>query len=513
MKNRLLLGLVLLFSSISFAQSIKFKITGVPDTTVNLVKYYGKGLYFADTANIKGGMVTFDGSKQKPGILALFLPGQAMLEFILSGEEDIYIEADRADLIGSMKVKKSEENKVFSAYIQYLGTQKQLANSIVEERKEFTDTESEEYKQKTKEIVAVSDRVLQYQNELIANNKNKLVGKIVNMSMDADIPDAPKDENGVVTDSNFQYNYYRSHYFDKIDLKDDRLVNTSIFHKKLETYFGKTMMVQHWDTIIKYAYDFIDRLDPKSEMFKYSVIYVTTTYQKSTIMGMDKVYVMMADKYFCTKNAEGESMAFWMTEPKLEELCEKIPAMKNTVLGIIPPNIALRDTTDAIWKDFYSLKSEYTILYFWDPECGHCKKSTPKLEVLYKEKLKERNVEIFAVGKAIGEDFDKWKAFIKKNELTFINVGLTETLYKAAMTDARMFVPKYTTLEALNYATTYDIFSTPRIFVLDKDKKIIAKQLSISQLEDLLDRLQDKADLPKLFQPDPEEEEDANETN
>ncbi|MFT5582224.1 MAG: thiol-disulfide isomerase/thioredoxin, partial [Psychromonas sp.] len=159
--------------------------------------------------------------------------------------------------------------------------------------------------------------------------------------------------------------------------------------------------------------------------------------------------------------------------------------------------------------------SEYTILYFWDPECGHCKKSTPKLEVLYKEKLKDRNVEIFAVGKAIGEDFDKWKAFIKKNKLTFINVGLTETLYKAAMTDARMFVPKYTTLEALNYATTYDIFSTPRIFVLDKDKKIIAKQLSISQLEDLLDRLQDKADLPKLFQPDPEEEEEeeANETN
>jgi hypothetical protein len=42
---------------------------------------------------------------------------------------------------------------------------------------------------------------------------------------------------------------------------------------------------------------------------------------------------------------------------------------------------------------------------------------------------------------------------------------------------------------------------------LDKDKKIIAKSISISQLEDLMDRLQGKQDLPKLFPPDDEEDE------
>jgi hypothetical protein len=91
--------------------------------------------------------------------------------------------------------------------------------------------------------------------------------------------------------------------------------------------------------------------------------------------------------------------------------------------------------------------------------------------------------------------------------LTYTNVAVTETLYRAALDDARQFVPKYTTLEALNYQTTYDIFSTPRVFVLDKNKKIIAKQISISQLEDMMDRLQGKKDLPKLFPPDPEEDE------
>jgi len=51
------------------------------------------------------------------------------------------------------------------------------------------------------------------------------------------------------------------------------------------------------------------------------------------------------------------------------------------------------------------------------------------------------------------------------------------------------------------------ISSTPKVFVLDKDKKIIAKNLSVSQLEDMLDRLQNKTDAPKLFPPDPEEDE------
>jgi thiol-disulfide isomerase/thioredoxin len=191
----------------------------------------------------------------------------------------------------------------------------------------------------------------------------------------------------------------------------------------------------------------------------------------------------------------------------LKDLCEKVEVQKNLVLGVVPPNISLRDTTDAKWLDFYSLKAEYTVLYFWDPECGHCKKTTPKLQRLYEEKLKARNVEIFSVAKAVGGDFELWKKFIKDNHLTFINVGLTEKLFKEATEDARQFVPKYTTLDALNFSKTYDIFSTPRVFVLDKDKKIVAKQLSISQLEDFLDVMQKVKNAPKLFPPDPEEDE------
>lgn len=503
MKNILLLSLLLAFGYSANAQKLRFKVEGTKDTTVHLIKYYGEKLFYADTAEMKNGIVEFDGSIQKPGIMAVLLPDQKYFEFIYNNEE-VNMETNITNFIETMKVKKSEENRIFIDYIRYLGTQKTKANALVEQRKPI-NTEDPKYKELTTAIEQVSKDVLAYQKNLISSNPTKLVSKVVKMSLEIDIPEPPVDESGKAIDSLFRYHYYRDHFFDNVDLKDDRLVNMPIFHSKLSTYFGKTMMVQHWDTILKYAYNFIDQLDPKSEVFKYTVTYVTTNFQKSKIMGMDKVYIMMADRYYCSKNSEGKSPAFWMTEDKLEELCEKIPAQKNTVLGIVPPNISLRDTTDKTWRDFYSLKSEYTILYFWDPECGHCKKTTPKLEKLYQEKFKDRNVEIFAVGKAVGEDFQKWKDFIRKNQLTFINVAVTESLYKAALDDARQFVPKYTTLDALNYQTTYDIYSTPRVFILDKDKKIIAKQLSISQLEDFIDRLQGKEDLPKLFKEDPEE--------
>jgi thiol-disulfide isomerase/thioredoxin len=505
MKKVLLLLAIVAFQHVANAQKLRFKIAGAKDTTVHLIKYYGEKLFYADTVEMKNGIVEFDGSKQKAGIMAVLLPEQKYFEFIYNNEE-VQMETNVEDFMKNMKVKKSEENRIFVEYIRFLGDKKVIANQLVEERKGLKE-EDDAYKALTEKIDGISKDVFAYQKNLMAQNPNKLVSTIVKMSLEIEIPDAPKNENGKAIDSLFSYHYYRDHYFDNIDLKDDRIVNMPIFNAKLSTYFGKTMMVQHWDTIIKYGYELVDRLEPKSEVFKYTVTYLTTNFQKSKIMGMDKIFVMMADKYYCSRNAEGKSPAFWMTDEKLVELCEKIPAQKNTVLGIVPPNISLRDTTDKNWKDFYSLKSDYIVLYFWDPECGHCKKTTPKLEILYKEKLKARNVEIFAVGKAVGEDFKKWKDFIRKNELTFINVGVTESLYKAALEDARQFVPQYTTIESLNYQTTFDIYSTPRIFVLDKNKKIIAKQLSMSQLEDLLDNLQGMKDAPKLMEPDKEEDE------
>src|SRR5690606_40153260 len=57
----------------------------------------------------------------------------------------------------------------------------------------------------------------------------------------------------------------------------------------------------------------------------------------------------------------------------------------------------------------------------------------------------------------------KWKKFIHDNNLSFINVGLTQSLYDAASKDWRQFIPKYTNVQSLNYSEHYDIYATPKV--------------------------------------------------
>jgi len=498
----------MLASSQLFAQKLKFKIEGQKDTTIHLIKYFGKGLFYADTAEIKNGIVEFDGSKQKAGVLAVFLPDQKMLEFIYN-EEEVYIETSLPDMMGGAKVKKSEENKIFIPYVRFINEKRTNANMLTEERKNF-EVGTAKYEDLTIKIDRATEEVEAYQQKIIDEHWDKFVSRMIKMSIDVKAPDAPVNSEGKIIDSNFRFLYYRAHYWDNIDLKDDRLCRTPIFHTKLKKYFSDRMMIQHWDTVIYYAFDFCDRLVPSSDMYQYVVSWLTAHYEKSKIMGMDKVFVYMGERYYCTFDADGKSPMSMMKDDKLKELCEKVTTYKDLVMGAKPPNISLRDTTDVTWRNFYSLKSEYTILYFWDPECGHCKKITPKLQTLYSKKWRDRNIEVFAVGKAVGEDFEKWKKFVRTNNLEFINVAVTDKLYKAAMEDARQFVPKYTTLESLNYQQTYDIYATPKVYILDKDKKIVGKSLTVSQLEELMDRLQGKADLEKVF---PMEEEVDKENN
>ena len=498
--------------SLGNAQKMKFKVTGVKDSTVFLIKYYGQKLYYADTAVLKNGYVEFDGKKQQPGIMGLYLPDQKFFEFIYNNEE-IQLETSAPDYTPNLNVKKSAENSIFLPYVKFITDKKTQVGKLSEQKSKLKDSDPT-YKSLVEQIDNLNKEVENYQLELIKNNPDKLVAKIVKMSREVEIPETPKNEKGEPLDPDFRFKYYRAHYWDNVDLMDDRLVNNPVFHNKMEFYFTK-MMIQHWDTVINYSFDFCDKLNPKSKIFEYVVGWITSTYGKSQIMGMDKVYTYMRNKYYCSKNDEGKSPAYWVAEDKFKDLCEKIDIEMNLVMGVRPPNLILKDSTDNKWYNLYEVaqKSEYTVLYFWDPECGHCKKTTPKLQTLYEKKFRDRNIEIFSVGKAVGKDFEAWKKFIRENKMTFLNVAVTDKLYELAKKDPNSLVPvpgdnrpKPTTLESLNYQTTYDIFSTPQVYILDKEGKIIAKRVSISQIEEMLDALQGKKDLPKLFPPDPEED-------
>ena len=232
------------------------------------------------------------------------------------------------------------------------------------------------------------------------------------------------------------------------------------------------------------------------ETFQYVVHTLTHKYETSDIMGMDAVFVHMALTYYCPKDGK-PNRADWMDAEKLEKLCERARKQAPLVLGRKAPYLCLTDSTEEKWINYYDLPNDYVVIIFWDPHCGHCKTEMPEIHKVYTEKLKGMGIEVFAVAKATDEGlFKDWKKFIREKNLDWINVGLTKNIFEEAKKDPRKFIPKHTTLESLNYADAWDVYSTPKLFVVDKDRRFVGKSLSAEQIADLVTRLRERKAKP-----------------
>ena len=459
--------------------SIRFDIKGLGNDTVYLANYFGQKLYYADTTVAKKGVVEFKSGKElKHGMYAAVLPGQNYFEFIFA-EDEVHMKSNVADITGAMEIVKSKENKLFYDYINYLNNKKKSAGPL-REQMQAADEAGDEAKVEAlrEELKSVDTEVKEYQHNLVAENKGMFIANMININLEPEIPELPKKEDGTV-DSTMRYTNYKNHYLDNVDFTDGRMVRTPVFHNKID-YFFNNVVVQNPDSVIKEA-DRIISLIPKEnkEMYQYIVHYITFTFETSKIMGMDRVFVHMALNYY------DDGKAHWLAEDKAKKIVDRAKELQPLLIGEPAHPLSLLDTTGQNWKRLYDIEADYTILIFWDPDCGHCKKVMPKYGDLHR-KLKDKGVSVYGVSSSFNE---KWKKFIREKELDFINVALPQEVYDD-QNIAHDYIRKgYTDVKSMNFRTTFDVYATPKIFVLDEDKKIIAKQLNVEQIEDMINRM------------------------
>ncbi len=242
------------------------------------------------------------------------------------------------------------------------------------------------------------------------------------------------------------------------------MVRTSVFHERIDYYLDK-LTYQNTDSIIKSVDYILEKSSASPELFRYSLSYLTSKYERSERMGMDALFVHLGKNYFMKGKAKP-----WFSDKQLEKLTERVEALEPLLIGKKAPNIVVKDTAMKQFLQLYDIKAKYTIVYIWSPECGHCKKATPKLRDLY-HKVKDQGVEVFAVGNEF--ENEEWLRFIQKHKLDWINGS-----------DGNDFTS--------NFRTLYDVYSTPQTYLLDEDKKILAKKISIEALEDILNYYMEK---------------------
>jgi alkyl hydroperoxide reductase subunit AhpC len=95
---------------------------------------------------------------------------------------------------------------------------------------------------------------------------------------------------------------------------------------------------------------------------------------------------------------------------------------------------------------------------------------------MYQAKWKKAGVKIYSVSKETVGTADDWKKFIRDNKLEWVNVFYTKAEEKARVNNQ---VPGYSQL--------YDVQTFPTLYLLDKDKRIVAKKLTYQQMDDILD--------------------------
>jgi thiol-disulfide isomerase/thioredoxin len=466
MNKFLLIVFLSVFFTASFSQGYKIKgeIKNMQDTTAILAYYFGGKQYATDTTDVVKGKLTFSGDKElEGGIYLVVLPGGKYFELIIS-EQKFSFTTDKNDLVASMNFKNSRENTAFYQYLNFISVQQQKVAPLKEK---LSSAKEDEKKKIQKEINEVDNTVRDYREDFQSRYKDVFFSKIISATTDIVIPETPLDSTGKPKE-NFSFYYFKNHFWDNMDFSDKRMLRTPVFFNKMDKYLEK-LSPKHPDSIIVSADIMIEKARANKEVFQYVVSYITSTYERSKIMGMDAVFVHMVEKYYMTAQCD------WVKEKQLEKIIERAKRISPNMIGKKPPNLVFKDTSNQ-YHSLYHLQAKYTLLFFYDPDCGHCKKETPKVKAVCDSLVSAGiDIKVFAVNTEF--DIKKWKEFIKKFDVgNWINVGDIQ------------FDKEGNPVATSNWREQYDIHSTPVIYLLNKDKEIIAKRINDKQIVKIIER-------------------------
>lgn len=481
-----LLAALLLIYSAATAQhkklQIDVQIEGLKDTTLILGYHYGGKKLVTDTIMLdsKGKGVFKKDTLLDGGLYLVLTPDMRYFEVIIDKEQKFKITTKNDDLYENLKFEGSNDNTIFAAYQAKSAELYKKRKPKYDKLKQYYDvkdtsnlskkelaTRRDSIKILQNELSDISKEMTKYEQSIIENNPQSLLSAVLSCTQELEVPDYPRNEKGEITDSLFRYTYMKNHYFDKTAVGDQRLLRTPVYEMKLDNFFDREL-IQIPDSIIPEVDKLLARIveqEKKSyegNMYYYTLHHLFMKYQNPKYMGLDNIFVHIMEEYYLKSKLPARVIADTAYMTKIKERYEK---MASNRIGGNAPNLMLYSNKDQ-WVPLHSVAADFTVLYFWDLDCGHCKKIIPEWHKLYVEnKFKEKGVATVLV--YTQTDMEDWKKFI-------IDKGLDDCV--------NLFDPYQNT----NFRTLYDIYSTPVAYVLDKNKKIIAKRIPPETIVDML---------------------------
>ncbi|HDZ40732.1 MAG TPA: TlpA family protein disulfide reductase [Bacteroidetes bacterium] len=443
----------------SYKCNISFELRGHNDSFVSLAYHMGDRQYIRDTISTdRSGHASYKSTEAlERGLYMVVFPDNSLFEIIISDDQQFNISCDRKDIINTLNFSGSEENSAFLEYRKnWLDFQEKASNTRQKLEKLSNRDSISIYREK---LTTMEKDILAYIKSTAGKYEGSLLSSMLYSMLPVQVPEFDIPPNVSNRDSLrwlMGYHYNKEHFFDNVRLNDPGLIRTPIMYNKLNTFFSN-VLIQAPDSIIPEIRKVAGMAKSNKETYRYVIAFLFNHFRESQIMGHDAIVVMLADEYYFRGNVD------WVSKEFLDNLKKDVASIRPGLIGNKATDLTMQ-TYSGVWKSLYEIKSEFTILYFWEPNCGHCKTVTPELRDFYK-KNKGKGIEVFAI--CTQSNKEEWEEYIAENELEWIN--------------------GWDPMRSSAYDFYYNVRATPLIYVLNADKEIIAKKLPVDRLEEFID--------------------------
>ncbi len=390
-----------------------------------------------------------------PGLYFIVLPDGSNFQLLMDKDQTMSIKTNAQDYTSTTVVEGNLDTKLLHENFKYERDYRAQLDPINAQLKTLAEGSAQHkaLKQQQATIAAKRNEDLE---KVFKQYPNSLYTVFKRAGQNPEVLDFVRADG--TPDLGKQIYAYRTSFWDNVDFSDLRLLYTPVVSNKLNKYVHQ-LTTQDPDSIISSSDLLISKILDKPEYFKYVVNYIALAFDptKSTMMDAEKVYVHMLQNYFTKERA------VWADDATIQGLQQRAFEMAGSLTGLKGPDVSTTDVNGKE-KSIYEMKSDYIVVYLYTPTCEHCQEQTPKLIDLY-NRTKRSDLDVYSI--AIDTNDKEWRDYVKKTAMPFTAV--------------------YDPTNRSIYAKYY-VDVTPEVYVLNKERIIIGKNLKISQVEEVIRR-------------------------
>ena len=455
--------------------NIKVKVSNksLYEKNVYLAFYFNGKTYSTDTAKINNnGVATFAKKEKKngrmvpkkldEGVYIIYFDANKFYDLLIGKDQNLTVEVDTTQnslskVLGS---SETEDLEVWKNFVEKKNKERNALSQQYKDKKVDSLTAVNKFDAMGKEVKA-------FQTALLSKHNGDWLSAFIKGTDPVEVPDMKEVPDSIRRRN--QYYWKKDHYFDNVNLSDPRFLRTPYFPMMVDG-FMKSYLLQHPDTLYAAAEKLIEKSRYNKETFQTMCSKMINYGLSSNQMGMDALWSKIAQKYYLTEPRQ----ATWADSAWVEDLRKEVRKVQYNLVGMEAKDLRMKDKDGktVVLSDLQQdlKKNHLTLVYFYEPTCGHCRKTTPILHDSIYAKYHKYGFEVFAV--YTQTDKKEWVDFMEKDHLQdFVNVWDP---------DRESYFWEF-----------YDATVTPGVYLVDmtEGRKIIAKKIDMKTLGMILEEI------------------------